>query len=106
MEFEITQKGAIYTTLRTTVTGVHEQSYIAHAVEFAAGWHENISSGHNRQNDIHSDLFSFIILVQFFVKKLYCDIQKVIGKLLQFRKVHVLWAQNQSTKLESDSQNL
>ena len=45
---------------------VHEQSYIAHAVEFAAGWHENISSGHNRQNDIHTDLFRFMFLVQFY----------------------------------------
>ena len=58
-----------------------------------------ITENHSSVRNSLKKVFFFSILVQFFVQKLYCDIKKVIGKLLQFRKVHVLWAQNQSTKL-------
>ena len=46
--------------------GVHEQSYIAHAIEYAAGWHDQVQynqSGGNT-NDSTSDKMTILMILE------------------------------------------
>ena len=47
--------------------GVHEQSYIAHAIEYAAGWHDqDITSSSPGVIDHNAKILCIVSLVQFF----------------------------------------
>ena len=49
--------------------GVHEQSYIAHAIEYAAGWHDQVQnpSGGNANYFTNYKMLILMILVQMII---------------------------------------